>query len=136
MLRLSFHQVQLLWRCWCWCYSEDTPTNPTSPYGESKLIWKRWWNGDICLGFRFVSIRYFNVAGAHSSGEIGEAHNPETHLIPIVLRTIKKKESCVNFWWWLTDFWWTLRLYSYWRFNWCALKSGWLFNEWLRVIIL
>lgn len=77
--------------------SEDTPTNPTSPYGESKLIMEKMMKWcDVCLGFRFVSLRYFNVAGAHSSGEIGEAHNPETHLIPIVLQVPLKKRDHVS----------------------------------------
>lgn len=65
---------------------EDADTCPTNPYGESKLAVEKlleWANktGDI----NYITLRYFNAAGAHESGEIGEAHNQETHLIPIVL---------------------------------------------------
>lgn len=68
--------------------TEDEPKAPTSPYGESKLMMEnmiKWC--DLAHGIKFVSLRYFNVAGALSTGEIGEDHDPETHLIPIVLQT-------------------------------------------------
>lgn len=66
--------------------SEDLPTNPTSPYGESKLMMEKiiQWTSQV-TPIKFVSLRYFNVAGAKIGGEIGEDHRPETHLIPIVL---------------------------------------------------
>ena len=67
--------------------TEEFPTNPTNPYGESKLAVEKllkWC--DQAYGIKFVALRYFNVAGADESGAIGEAHNPETHLIPIVLQ--------------------------------------------------
>lgn len=67
--------------------TEDAPTSPTNPYGESKLIMEkmmRWVRQ--AHGTRFVSLRYFNVAGAREDGSIGEAHNPETHLVPIMLQ--------------------------------------------------
>lgn len=67
---------------------ESTEKMPTSPYGESKLMMEnmiKWC--DLAYGIKFVSLRYFNVAGALSTGEIGEDHRPETHLIPIVLQT-------------------------------------------------
>jgi len=67
---------------------EDNQTEPTNTYGESKLFFekalKRY---DDIHGINFVSLRYFNAAGADPEGEIGEAHDPETHLIPIVLQT-------------------------------------------------
>jgi UDP-glucose 4-epimerase len=67
--------------------TETHPTNPTSTYGESKLFFetmlKRY---DQIYRLKFVSLRYFNAAGADIGGEIGEEHNPETHLIPIVLQ--------------------------------------------------
>ena len=43
------------------------------------------WVGKAAHGLRFISLRYFNAAGAHVSGKIGETHNPESHLIPLIL---------------------------------------------------
>lgn len=68
--------------------TEDLDTNPESPYGESKLMMEKmmkWCDG--AYGIKFVSLRYFNVGGAHPEGHIGEDHRPETHLIPIILQT-------------------------------------------------
>lgn len=65
---------------------ESDPTGPTNPYGESKLAFERalaWYEG--AYGIRFCSLRYFNAAGA--STRCGEDHDPETHLIPLVLQT-------------------------------------------------
>ncbi|WP_239618482.1 UDP-glucose 4-epimerase GalE [Cohnella mopanensis] len=62
-------------------------TVPTNAYGETKLAMEkmiRWF--DIAHGIKFVSLRYFNAAGAHASGQIGEDHSPETHLVPLVLQ--------------------------------------------------
>jgi UDP-glucose 4-epimerase len=67
--------------------TEDHPQVPLSPYGESKLMLERilgWY--EKAYGFRHVALRYFNAAGAHHDGDIGEDHTPETHLIPIVLK--------------------------------------------------
>ncbi|MGM0498729.1 MAG: UDP-glucose 4-epimerase GalE [Bacillota bacterium] len=67
---------------------ENNKTEPTSTYGESKLFFekalKRY---DDIYGLKYASLRYFNAAGADPEGDIGEAHDPETHLIPIVLQT-------------------------------------------------
>ncbi|PLT31049.1 UDP-glucose 4-epimerase GalE [Peribacillus deserti] len=66
---------------------EDDATNPTSPYGETKLAMEkmfRWCDG--AYGLKSVSLRYFNAAGAHPDGIIGEDHTPESHLIPIILQ--------------------------------------------------
>jgi UDP-glucose 4-epimerase len=66
---------------------EKHPTMPTSPYGKSKLmIEKIFEDCDSAYGIKFISLRYFNVAGAHMSGAIGEDHKCETHLIPLVLK--------------------------------------------------
>ncbi|HEV8016620.1 MAG TPA: UDP-glucose 4-epimerase GalE [Stellaceae bacterium] len=65
---------------------EDTPQHPVNPYGETKLIVERalHWYG-IAHELRHVALRYFNAAGADPDGEIGEDHQPETHLIPLIL---------------------------------------------------
>lgn len=68
---------------------EDHPQTPINPYGESKLMVERVLrDAAIAYGLRSVSLRYFNAAGASPEGEIGEAHEPETHLIPNVLRAL------------------------------------------------
>lgn len=67
--------------------TEEMPTIPTNAYGETKLTMEKlmkWCNS--AYGVKYVSLRYFNVAGARSTGEIGEDHSPETHLIPVVLQ--------------------------------------------------
>ena len=66
--------------------AEDSDTIPTNAYGESKLLVEkilRWC--DHAYGIKFTALRYFNAAGAHINGKIGEDHSPETHLIPIIL---------------------------------------------------
>ena len=66
--------------------AEDAPLRPSSPYGESKLMIERalHWAGDR-HGLRHACLRYFNAAGADPIGRIGEDHDPETHLIPLVI---------------------------------------------------
>ncbi|MFH2219167.1 MAG: UDP-glucose 4-epimerase GalE [Pseudomonadota bacterium] len=66
---------------------EDHPCNPTNPYGATKIA-VEWMlrDCDSAYGLKYVSLRYFNAAGADASGEIGERHDPETHLIPLVLK--------------------------------------------------
>lgn len=66
---------------------ESDRTLPTNTYGETKLSMEKmmhWF--DVAHGMKFVALRYFNAAGSHESGKIGEDHNPETHLIPLVLQ--------------------------------------------------
>lgn len=65
---------------------ETDETNPTNPYGETKLSIEKMlkWSS-AAYGINYAALRYFNVAGAHISGKIGEDHKPETHLIPNVL---------------------------------------------------
>ena len=66
---------------------ENDPTVPTNCYGETKLSMEKMmrWTSQA-HGLRYVALRYFNACGAHPSGAIGEAHDPETHLIPLILQ--------------------------------------------------
>lgn len=67
---------------------EEHPKNPTNVYGSSKLMFEeilKWY--DNIYDIKYVSLRYFNAAGADLEGELGEDHRPETHLIPLVLKT-------------------------------------------------
>lgn len=65
---------------------EDAPRQPINPYGVSKLFLEHALEAyDHAYGLRFAALRYFNAAGADESGEIGEVHDPETHLIPLAL---------------------------------------------------
>lgn len=76
---------------------ETDRTEPTNVYGETKLMMERmirWY--DRVLNVRYVALRYFNAAGAHESGKIGEDHRPETHLIPIVLQTALGQRSHIS----------------------------------------
>jgi UDP-glucose-4-epimerase GalE len=66
--------------------TEDTPRQPVNPYGATKLCFEFALEAYArAYGLRFASLRYFNAAGADESGEIGELHDPETHLIPLAL---------------------------------------------------
>ncbi|MCW2238508.1 UDP-glucose 4-epimerase GalE [Azospirillum canadense] len=76
---------------------EDTAIDPGSPYGESKFFIERalhW--ADRCHGLRSACLRYFNAAGAHPNGLLGEDHHPETHLIPLVLDAAAGKRSHIE----------------------------------------
>jgi UDP-arabinose 4-epimerase len=66
--------------------TEATSQHPVNPYGESKLMVERMlrWMGEI-HGIRWMALRYFNAAGADPDGELGEAHDPETHLVPLAI---------------------------------------------------
>lgn len=76
---------------------ETDPTRPTNCYGETKLSMERmfYWTG-VAHNLRFVSLRYFNACGAHISGQIGEDHNPETHLIPLILQAASGKRDHIS----------------------------------------
>lgn len=66
--------------------TEDDPRLPVNPYGISKVFFEQALESyDTAYGLRFASLRYFNAAGADESGEIGECHDPEPHLIPLTL---------------------------------------------------
>ncbi len=75
---------------------ETDRTLPTNPYGETKLSMEKMfqWVGNA-HELRFVSLRYFNACGAHVSGEIGEAHNPESHLIPLILQVPNNQRESI-----------------------------------------
>ena len=65
---------------------EDDEQKPVNPYGYTKLVVERMLkDAEIAYGMRHVALRYFNAAGADPDGELGELHQPETHLIPLVL---------------------------------------------------
>lgn len=74
--------------------TENYTTIPTNPYGETKLMMEKMLKWcEAAYGFKYVSLRYFNVAGADQSGKIGEDHNPESHLIPIILQVALGKRD-------------------------------------------
>lgn len=76
---------------------ETDATNPTNCYGETKLSMEKMFKWtDKAHGLRYVSLRYFNACGAHESGEIGEAHAPETHLIPLILQVPNGKRESIT----------------------------------------
>jgi UDP-glucose-4-epimerase GalE len=67
--------------------TEDYPLTPVNPYGVSKVFFEQALQSyDTAYGIRYASLRYFNAAGADESGEVGECHDPEPHLIPLALR--------------------------------------------------
>jgi UDP-glucose-4-epimerase GalE len=77
---------------------ESHPQNPVNPYGDSKLFVEKalkWYHK--AYGLHWVALRYFNAAGADVTGEIGEAHNPEPHLIPLVIQAARgdRPEVCI-----------------------------------------
>ena len=99
---LSFETIPVVFSSTCATYgapetipiSEDHPQRPVNPYGYSKLVVERMLADlDAARGLRSISLRYFNAAGADPDGEIGEAHDPETHLIPLVLTAARDGKS-------------------------------------------
>ena len=76
---------------------ETDRTLPTNCYGETKLSMEKMfkWTSKA-YNLRYVSLRYFNACGAHPNGKIGEAHNPETHLIPLVLQVPNGKREYIS----------------------------------------
>lgn len=74
--------------------TENCPKNPTNVYGRTKLMIEHILSDyDMAYGLKYVALRYFNAAGAHISGEIGEDHAPETHLIPIIMEVLLGKRD-------------------------------------------
>ena len=78
--------------------TEDVPYDPINPYGESKVMVEkmlRWF--DSIHGLRSICLRYFNASGAEPRGGFGEEHDPETHLIPLLLRAVKSGKPVTIF---------------------------------------
>lgn len=76
---------------------ETDPTQPTNAYGETKLAMEKMFKWcDVAYGLKYVALRYFNACGAHISGKIGEAHNPESHLIPLILQVPNGKRESIK----------------------------------------
>ena len=76
---------------------EDDETNPTNTYGETKRTMEKMMKWvSRADGIRYVSLRYFNAAGALDDGSIGEDHSPETHLIPLILQVPLKKRAAIT----------------------------------------
>lgn len=75
---------------------ENHALRPTNPYGESKAfletVLRRF---EAAYGLRWMALRYFNAAGAHPDGDLGEDHRPETHLIPVILQTALGQRDAV-----------------------------------------
>lgn len=77
---------------------EDLPFDPVNPYGESKVLVEkmlRWM--DSCSGLRSIALRYFNACGADPESGLGEEHDPETHLIPLLLRAVISEKPVTIF---------------------------------------
>ena len=76
---------------------ETHPLNPINPYGMSKsMVESMLWDFDRAYGLGAVCLRYFNAAGADSEGKLGERHDPETHLIPLVLQAASGRRSHIS----------------------------------------
>ena len=77
--------------------TEDQEQKPINPYGASKLMVERIFKDySAAYGLKFVILRYFNAAGADPDGEIGESHDPETHLIPLILDAASGKRPDIK----------------------------------------
>ena len=77
--------------------TEDNPRQPVNPYGATKLAFENALEAyNRAYGLRFVSFRYFNAAGADEAGSIGESHDPETHLIPLIFQAVQGKRAALE----------------------------------------
>jgi UDP-glucose 4-epimerase len=75
---------------------ENHPQNPINPYGASKLMIERILSDyNKAYGLQYIALRYFNAAGAHPNANIGESHKIETHLIPLILKTLTKEKDSI-----------------------------------------
>ncbi len=106
VMREGFREAPLIFSSTCAVFgtpqklpiAEDDPKNPISPYGRSKLM-AEWLMEDYCraYGLKAMALRYFNACGAEASGDCGEDHQPETHLIPNILRAVAANEKLTIF---------------------------------------
>ena len=77
--------------------TEAYAEKPTNTYGETKLAMEKMMHwADVAHDIKYIALRYFNVAGAYHTGEIGESHNPETHLIPLILQVPLGKREFIS----------------------------------------
>lgn len=77
--------------------TENHPQNPINPYGRTKLMVEQILQDfERAYGLKYVSLRYFNAAGADPDGELGEDHRPETHLIPLVFQTVLGRRKSIH----------------------------------------
>jgi len=77
--------------------TENNPRQPVNPYGATKLAFENALEAyGRAYGFRFVSFRYFNAAGADENGKVGELHQPETHLIPLIFQAAQGRRAAVD----------------------------------------
>jgi UDP-glucose 4-epimerase len=73
---------------------EEQTLSPVNPYGHTKAVVENILNNyDKAYGLKYISLRYFNACGAHIDGTIGEKHNPETHLIPLILQAASGRRN-------------------------------------------
>jgi UDP-glucose 4-epimerase len=76
---------------------EEHPKQPINPYGKSKLMVEEILKDfDIAYGLKYVSFRYFNAVGHDPDGELSERHDPETHLLPIIMQVVSGKRESVS----------------------------------------
>jgi UDP-glucose 4-epimerase len=77
--------------------TESNPRQPVNPYGATKLAFENALEAySTAYGLKYVSFRYFNAAGADDSGTIGEMHEPETHLVPLIFQAIQGKRAALS----------------------------------------
>jgi UDP-glucose 4-epimerase len=77
--------------------TESNPRQPVNPYGATKLAFENALEAySTAFGLKYVSFRYFNAAGADDSGTIGEMHEPETHLVPLIFQAIQGKRAALS----------------------------------------
>ena len=101
----SYHVSKIVFSSTCATYGEPQyipmdeahPQNPINPYGRTKLMIERIFDDyERAYGLKHIALRYFNAAGASADSSIGESHQPETHLIPLVLQAIQGKRASIK----------------------------------------